>query len=599
MSYYALKDIIAIEDKALRLRREKLFNAEDSQNLDSDRFGIAFSGGGIRSASVCLGAVRVLSNLGILQKADYLSSVSGGGYTNAYIQAALKTHGDYSKLADEEFTWHMREKGGNYMYHGTASSPFTKLLLIINIITSVLIGLVNPILFWEYFFLLWSLLFSLIEPFLPAKETFANAMMIIFQTGFVIWSLGVVYYYFFGGGMKVFQHINKVVMIVLLLLGATTFLHWSFGWISLPYLTTYSLSERLILICLSVLLGFFTNINSISFGRLYGDSLSRAFLSFERFFYLRELFDVESANKKDFIAPYPLFNCCLNFPKTTEYNPFPGSDFFLLSPKFCGSKMTTYVNTHAFWDYRSLLLTRAMTTSAAAVNTGMGTATTGLTSMIVGLLNFRLGALLSNPLKLKLKKNPLSLLWWPIYYFRSMLASNSLTDNALDISDGGHIENLAVFELLRRKCRLIIGIDAGMDPTYSFEDLKNLTLKARNQLGVEIRFRDGEYPYDTIKPGRNGYSAKRFAIADLYSFWSETHEEDPATGQIRKVITNYEEPLKFGTYVYIKSSVTAPAGRPHLDSRDSLKFLTYKYKLYNLAFPHQTTADQFFRPCAV
>ena len=45
-----------------------------------DRIGIACSGGGIRSAAFCLGALQVLRSKGILKDAEQLACVSGGGY---------------------------------------------------------------------------------------------------------------------------------------------------------------------------------------------------------------------------------------------------------------------------------------------------------------------------------------------------------------------------------------------------------------------------------------------------------------------------------------------------------------------------------------
>ena len=48
--------------------------------------GLALSGGGIRSATFCLGAVQRLARGGILKHFDYMSSVSGGGYTAASLQ---------------------------------------------------------------------------------------------------------------------------------------------------------------------------------------------------------------------------------------------------------------------------------------------------------------------------------------------------------------------------------------------------------------------------------------------------------------------------------------------------------------------------------
>src|SRR5262249_50758414 len=46
---------------------------------------ICLSGGGIRSASVSLGVVQALARLGILGQFDYLSTVSGGGYTGGWL----------------------------------------------------------------------------------------------------------------------------------------------------------------------------------------------------------------------------------------------------------------------------------------------------------------------------------------------------------------------------------------------------------------------------------------------------------------------------------------------------------------------------------
>jgi hypothetical protein len=49
--------------------------------------GLAFSGGGIRSATFNLGVIQALADLGLLSEADYLSTVSGGGYIGAWLTA--------------------------------------------------------------------------------------------------------------------------------------------------------------------------------------------------------------------------------------------------------------------------------------------------------------------------------------------------------------------------------------------------------------------------------------------------------------------------------------------------------------------------------
>ena len=51
-----------------------------SRFSSTDRVGLAFSGGGIRSATFNLGLLKALDELGVLRHIDYVSSVSGGGY---------------------------------------------------------------------------------------------------------------------------------------------------------------------------------------------------------------------------------------------------------------------------------------------------------------------------------------------------------------------------------------------------------------------------------------------------------------------------------------------------------------------------------------
>lgn len=55
-----------------------------------NEIGICVSGGGIRSACVTLGALQVLREQGVLQRARYLVSVSGGGYMTGAMQLAMR-----------------------------------------------------------------------------------------------------------------------------------------------------------------------------------------------------------------------------------------------------------------------------------------------------------------------------------------------------------------------------------------------------------------------------------------------------------------------------------------------------------------------------
>jgi hypothetical protein len=139
------------------------------------------------------------------------------------------------------------------------------------------------------------------------------------------------------------------------------------------------------------------------------------------------------------------------------------------------------------------------------------------------------------------------------------------------LSDGGHFENLGVYEMVLRRCRYIVVSDGGCDPKYSFEDLGNAIRKIRTDLGVPIdiehmnmfpRTADGKYP-----EGRYVATANiRYSAID-----------QPPQGKQPKDID--------GTLVYIK---------PGLYSEDYFPKDVYNYATSSTDFPHESTADQFF-----
>lgn len=71
--------------------------------------GVAFSGGGIRSAAFCSGALRKMLLEDVLP--EYLSCVSGGGYTGAAFVEWKKRNGDTNAWHNEFFE-NMRENAG-------------------------------------------------------------------------------------------------------------------------------------------------------------------------------------------------------------------------------------------------------------------------------------------------------------------------------------------------------------------------------------------------------------------------------------------------------------------------------------------------------
>jgi len=304
-----------------------------------------------------------------------------------------------------------------------------------------------------------------------------------------------------------------------------------------------------IFIALIILIGFYANPNATSFHRFYRNQLADAFLNFTGKFKnvkLRNLFNPLSENPGDYLAPYPLINTCLNLQSSSDpkFKGAKANDYYLLSPMYCGAKLTGYVSTERAPDYRDLTLPASTTISAAAVNPGMGMYSHKLLSVFMTVFNARLGFWIFNPTKI----NKSNIVWWPTYFFYELFSKIGTNNRMLNISDGGHIENLGVYELLRRKCRLIISVDAGADPFYTFIDLENLAIRARNELGLEIAFPKGSRPEDIIRPRpSHGYSEQRFAIGGVYQLWEEIVPEDEngnpicdKNGKPIEVLVNYK-----------------------------------------------------------
>ncbi len=612
MDPIACKEVIQKEREHLLLRRKKLgmeHGTEDKPNW----FGIALSGGGIRSATINLGILKTLNKYGILQKADYISTVSGGGYTNAYVQGTAKVTGDFSKLFNVDHIEAMRNHGEYWVPHtGVLGRNGNLFLLITAFIVSWLMSLVSPLIVGGVLyhgFLIFTDLLSLVYSGIDA-----NAINGLFPKDLTWWTMvGVLSFIivhlliniilnFNLGVSKLFNYAELLLALVLALV--------LYGWDAVVWIsraiqtndevTVGHILDSVINIVLLIAIGFFTNPNALSFHRFYRKQLADLFLRFSgdhNNLPLQKVFDAKSDDLKDYISPYPLINTCLNLMNPLKDEAFQGtktSDYFLLSPFYCGSKLVGYVPTDRYFDYQRMTLPAAVAISAAAVNPGMGMYSNKVLSLLMTIFNFRLGFWISNPLILVKAR---AIVWWPFYFFYELLGRIGSKKKMINISDGGHIENLGAYELLRRGCRLIIAVDAGEDKIYAFADLNNFIIRARNELGLEIRFRNNEQPEDLIRPRPSQvYSAKRYAVADIYKCWEEVDDPKEEDG---KRIVNYSEVERaehgpIGTFVYVKSSVRAPEGKPDLDKRDELKYGTYKYKIYHADFPHEPTSDQFF-----
>ncbi len=88
-------------NKRRQKRRESSREGQTYPDSDgSDLVGLALSGGGIRSAMFNLGLLQAMQRAGFLKHVDYISSVSGGGYTNGYFSTL--GHNDTTATKDDD-----------------------------------------------------------------------------------------------------------------------------------------------------------------------------------------------------------------------------------------------------------------------------------------------------------------------------------------------------------------------------------------------------------------------------------------------------------------------------------------------------------------
>ena len=599
------------EIDAVRLRRQKLGLEEKKAAKTSegiprakavepglieeapfDTFAIALSGGGIRSATFNLGFLKALNDKGIFEHADYLSTVSGGGYIGSHVQNRLRQTHDYKSLFTKDDIDHLKAHG-DYLRPGKG---WKKTFESLNFYLNTLIQIVLHSLWFLFFFAFLLVLFVYIGEELPNIPLYINTFLLFLFSAVLVW------YYFF----HTLRHVSKtlwsaknlfyIFTVLALFIAAAAYSRLDPEAVCDCFRSIDSIVYVLGFGLLVVFTGFFADPNILSSHRFYRFRLKDAFLDKDDI-KLHTLAE-EAEGKKWTFAPYPLINTTLNLQANKDISGMKSCDYFLLSPLYCGSKITGYIPTGKV-EYARMTLATALTISGAAVNPSMGYKSNRLLSFFMTLLNLRLGYWALNPKIFDPSSYEISDIWsrfsallrqsavwtaetwnyaltlWPYYNIAELLGTMHSRRIRVNLSDGGNIENLAVFELLRRKCRLIIASDAGADPDYSFSDLQNLMIRARNELEIGIEFSDEQNPEKIIRPDlRTGQSQKHYAIGKIY--------ELPKEAGKRTCI---------GYFVYVKASVTAQTEKlPEEERKNDF----YSYKNYHPDFPHESTVDQFF-----
>lgn len=271
-------------------------------------------------------------------------------------------------------------------------------------------------------------------------------------------------------------------------------------------------------------------------------------------------------------APFHIINTAVNLFGSKDLQVRQRScDSFVLTPTGCGSWATNYAPMPT-----GLYLGSAVAASGAAVSSNMGMATRGAAlAALMTVFNLRLGFWFGNPRKnAQLRKRPA---FAPSLLLLEGFSMTNENRQFVNLSDGGHFDNLGLYELIRRRCKFIIVLDAECDEKYGFESLEQVIRFARIDFNVHI-----DLDFQKIAP----LTGTTYASAHWVLGTIDYSQVTPGTGHDRGLSPHGES--KTGHLLYIKNSLRAPEESAEM-SRDVIG-----YAKRHPNFPHEPTSDQFF-----
>jgi len=311
-------------------------------------------------------------------------------------------------------------------------------------------------------------------------------------------------------------------------------------------------------------IGRYININTFSLHAMYRDRLIRAYLGASNsdrqvspFTGFAANDDLKMADLRGDGLPFHVINLTLDLVATSRLAwQERKAESFTMTGLYCGSRTLGYRTAESYAG--GVTLGTAVALSGAAVSPNMGYHSSPVVGFIMMLFNARLGAWLGNPGRVG------STVWTspsPRSTARLMAeeALGQTTDKTefVYLSDGGHFENLGLYEMVWRRCELIVVLDAGCDPEFRLDDLGNALRKIRIDFGVSIDFDEGH-----IQAIRK--RERRCALATIGYVAAGKGSRDGRLVYVKPVLLGNESP-DVGSYA---------AAHP--------------------TFPHQSTTDQWF-----
>ncbi len=259
----------------------------------------------------------------------------------------------------------------------------------------------------------------------------------------------------------------------------------------------------------------------------------------------------------------------------------------------------------------SLPLGRWIAISGAAFTTGLGSGTKLGLSLLLGLGNIRLGYWWDSGIPPWHRAKP------PGYKRPSIfIKSRRLFQRVLPVqtclvneffarfhgssaqhwylSDGGHFENTACYELIRRRVPFIVCTDSGQDTAYQFSDLAGLIRKARNDFDAELQILrrrvhmtkddpDSENPLPVLEDILHPDLLDVIGSPEDFSPLSEDAPPTPAKAHALLARITYNTTSEVSWLLVIK---------PSLMTDEALDVT--EYQRAHPLFPQEPTSDQYF-----
>jgi hypothetical protein len=594
-----------------------------------DAVGLALSGGGIRSATFCLGVIQVLVERNLMIDVDYLSTVSGGGYTGSFVTSRVGCGESFAEIGrpngpDTASIRHLRQNAkylsavdlkqrwlmvtsilAGLLLNWTAPlcvlaiAAFVASLLerriaiaewclhvanIFGVLTAVSIILFGIslrfgvrsrlgglLLGWGGALTVWSWMLYLVELWYPHFKDIVHTHWTFSSiiAGGVVVAPAIVRFVPIFNSPATQKWILKSALIaagivvpalalacfyLLRMMGELAVDQGAPVWSPLRYCD--GLTVLALIACVSGAFAMFLlNINLTGPHKFYRDQLAKTFVETDAD---HSDIPLDGVNSSDG-APYHLMNATLNLPSSVS----PvlrdrRGDFFVFAKHWSGAPSVGYFRTSKWKSNGAEVdLATAMAISGAAASPQMGLGSMPTLSALMTLLNVRLGFWIAHPMRQTIGAPGFLCL------LREMTgASMSEAKPWLNVSDGGHIENTGVYELLRRRCKFIICIDGEADPESTFHGQMTLVRHAQIDFGVRIEPR-----LDEMR-------------ANPKSKLTRTHSQ---LFKIHYPSEGPERPAAVGLMLYLKLSLTG-------DEAELLK----RYRTVHPDFPHQSTIDQFY-----